>query len=122
LNASEKNVVQSILEIRERLRDAMVLAKEHTATERNRSKVWYDRKTRTRTFVPGQKVLALLPLPDKPLQARYYGPYEILEKLGPVDYRIATTDRRKTERICHINLLKLYYERDDVITKMKLSR
>ena len=112
LNTAKRNVVQYILDIRERLRDAMSLATDHAKSERSRAKVWYDRKARTRSFEPGQKVLALLPLPNKPLQTQYYGPYEVLEKLGPVDYRIATPDRRKTERICHVNLLKLYHERD----------
>jgi hypothetical protein len=55
LNAAKKNVVQ----IHERLPDAMALANEHTATESNRSKVWYDGKARKHTFAPGQKVLVL---------------------------------------------------------------
>ena len=30
-----------------------------------------------RNFEPGDKVLALLPIPGRPLQARYYGPYTV---------------------------------------------
>ena len=33
------------------------------------------------SFDPGQKVLALLLVPGNPLQARYFGPYVIKEKL-----------------------------------------
>ena len=33
-------------------------------------------------------------------------------QLGPVDYVISTPDRRKNNRVCHVNLLKEYYERD----------
>ena len=54
----------------------------------------------------GEKVLVLLPVPVKPLQAKYHGPYTVLEQLGPVDYVIATPDRRKVKRVCHVNLLK----------------
>ena len=36
----------------------------------------------------------------------------LLEQLGPVDYAIATPDRRKVKRVCHVNLLKKYFERD----------
>jgi len=36
----------------------------------------------------------------------------VLEQLGPVDYVIATPDRRKVKRVCHINLLKQYHVRD----------
>jgi len=55
----------------------------------------------------------LLPLPAYPLQAKYCGPYTILEKLGPVDYLIDTPYRRKQKRVCHVNILKLYRRRDE---------
>jgi hypothetical protein len=45
------------------------------------------------------------------LQAKYFGPYTILNKLGPVDYFIDTPGRRKTQRICH--LLKPYHRRGE---------
>jgi len=35
----------------------------------------------------------------------------VAEQVGPVDYAIATPDCRKTKRICHVNLLKKYFER-----------
>ena len=34
-------------------------------------------------------------------------------KLGPVDYRIETPDRKKAERIYHVDLLKPYRRRDE---------
>jgi len=64
-------------------------------------------------LVPGQKILALLPLPGNPLQAKYCGPYTVLEKLGLVDYLIDTPNRRKQKRVCHVNLLKLYRRRNE---------
>jgi len=80
---------------------------------RSKSKVWYDKKARSRSFEPGQEIIALLPLPGNPLQAKYCGPYTILEKLGPVDYFIDTPNRRKQKRVCHVNLLKLYKRREE---------
>jgi len=62
-------------------------------------------------FSPGEKVMVLLPIPGKPLHAKYHGPYSVVEQVGPVDYVIATPDRRKTKRVCHVNLLKKYFER-----------
>jgi len=79
------------------------------------SKTWYDKRTIARTFEVGQKVLVLLPVPGKPLHAKFYGPYTIVQKLGDVDYVVATPDRRKTSRVCHINLLKAYHERDTTL-------
>ena len=77
------------------------------------SKIWYDKKARHRSFKPDDEVMALLPLPGKPIHTKLYGPYRVLEKLGPVNYRIETPDRRKTERICYVNLLKPYRRRDE---------
>ena len=57
-------------------------------------------------------MLALLPLPRQPLQARFCGPYIVTKKVGDVNYIIHTPDRRRTERLCHVNMLKQYFERE----------
>ena len=38
----------------------------------------------------GDRVLALLPNPGKPLQARYYGPYTVDEKISDVNHIVKT--------------------------------
>ena len=40
----------------------------------------YDGDAVERSFKPGQKVLALLPVPSNPLNSRYFGPYVIQKK------------------------------------------
>ena len=35
------------------------------------------------------------------------------KKIGDVDYRVLTPDRRKSRRICHINMMKRYYDREN---------
>ena len=54
-------------------------------------KSWYDKDARNRVFKPGDKVLVFLPIPGHPLQARYFGPYE----LSDVNYVVKTPGRRK---------------------------
>ena len=54
----------------------------------------------------------LLPILGQSLQAKFHGPYAAEQRLGPVDYVISTPDRRKTKRVCHVNLLKEYYQHD----------
>jgi len=54
-------------------------------------------------------VLALLPVHGSPLEARYCGPYTVQEKSGDVNYIISTLGRRKSRRLCHINMLKRYH-------------
>ena len=76
-------------------------------------KTWYGRKAGVRSFKAGEKVMVLLPLHGNPLQARFSGPFTILEKLNEVGYIVSTPARRKSKQLCHthINMLKLYYDR-----------
>ena len=80
-------------------------------------KARYDNHVIDRKFKPGDKVLALLPIPGRPLQARYFGPYTIDKKTSDLNYIINTPGRRKTKQMCHINMLKEYFDRDSSISK-----
>ena len=111
LSTAKQNVVEFVLNTREQLRHAVEAATEHATEQRNKAKVWYDRRAVNRVFSPGEKVMVLLPVPGKPMHAKYHGPYAVVDQIGPVDYVIATPDRRKTKRVCHVNLLKKYFER-----------
>ncbi|TWW56845.1 hypothetical protein D4764_08G0008320 [Takifugu flavidus] len=64
-----------------------------------------------RMFSPGDRVLALLPIPGSPFEARFSGPYTIKRKTSDTDYLLATPDRRRSTQLCHVNLLKPYYDR-----------
>jgi len=121
LRGAKQNVVEFILGTRERLRHALDVATEHATQERSRAKRWYDRRAYQRTFQPGDKVLVLLPIPGNPLQSKFHGPYVVEQQLGPVDYVVSTPDRRKTKRICHVNLLEAYHERDPRFVTYVLS-
>ena len=63
------------------------------------------------------RFLALLPAPGKPLQARYFGPYIVKEKVSDLNYIVITPDRRKTTHLCLINMLKSYVNRDKNIVQ-----
>ena len=81
----------------------------------------YDKRARERSFEVGDEVLALLPIPGCPLQARYSGPFIVDKKLNEVDYVIATPGRRKQQRLCHINMLKLYHKRKEAPKVMVMA-
>ena len=57
--------------------------------------------------------MVFLPLHGNPLQARFCRPFTILEKLNDVDYIVSIPGRRKSKQLCHINMLKPYYDRKD---------
>lgn len=60
---------------------------------------------------PGDQVLALTPLVGSPFQAKFTGPYTVERQVSEKNYFIATPKRRKSSRLCHVNLLKPYYSR-----------
>ena len=68
-------------------------------------------------------MLALLPLPGHPLQARYYGTYVVERKVGSVDYVITTSDCRKQRQLCHINIImnRTVMVRKRVLLRLHLS-
>ena len=84
-------------------------------------KLRYDENAQDRNFEPGDKVLALLPIPGKSLKARYYGPYTVNKKLSEVSYIVNTPGRRTQKQLCHINMLKMFIDRDSsVISSVNL--
>lgn len=53
-------------------------------------KTWYDRRGELREFSVGDQVLALCPLVSSPFQAKYSGPYTVVERVSDQNYLIAT--------------------------------
>lgn len=105
------NLLDQLADLRYRLIRVNELAKTNLVKSQNKMKTWYDKRARKRSFRVGDRVLTLLPIPQQPLQARYCGLYLITRKVNDIDYVIATLDRRKAQRLCHINMLKEYQER-----------
>ena len=70
---------------------------------------WYDCRTEHHGFSPGDKVLVLMPIVGSLFQAKYTGPYNNAEKMSDLNYVVATAERKKTRRLCHVNLLKPYH-------------
>ena len=79
-------------------------------------KARYDLDSVERKFEPGQKVLALLPVPGSPLQARFFGPYVVEKKLSDLNHVLVISDRRKQRQLCHINMVKEYVDRSNSTT------
>ena len=42
------------------------------------------------------------------LSPRYYGPFEVLERIGRVAYRLAFPASTRDHNFCHVSLLKKY--------------
>ena len=111
------NLLQYVSDFRNRLSRVCEVARSNLKTSRGKMKARYDIHVIDRKFKPGDKVLALLPIPGRPLQARYFGPYTIDKKTNNLNYIIYTPGRRKNKQMCHVNMLKEYFDRDSSISK-----
>jgi len=112
LSNAKPNVIDYMLNLRQRLQECRDAALDNVKLFCGKSKRWYDKKSATRHFEPGQKVLVLLPIAGKPLEAKYQGPYVITSRVADVDYWVDMPDKRKSSRLLHVNMLKAYHERD----------
>ena len=105
------HMLKYVSDFKSRLNEACRTAKENLGTAQSKMKTWYDKRAREQQFSTGDEVLLLLPIPGSPLQAKFTGPYTVVKRLNSVDYLISTPDRRKTKRVCHVNMIKPYHER-----------
>jgi hypothetical protein len=117
VDESPLNLLQYVSDFRQKLSTACEIARGNLESVQVKMKDRYDQKTEDRSFEPGDKVLALLPIPGSPLQARYFGPYTVDKKVSDLNYVINTPGRRKQKQMCHVNMLKKYFDRDSSIDK-----
>ena len=105
------NILQYVSDFRTKLSNACEVAKANLKSAQNSMKNRDDQNSVSRTIKPGDKVLASLPVPGRPLQARYFGPYIVDKKMSDLNYVLQTLDRLTQTQLCHINMLKPYYTR-----------
>ena len=106
-----------IVDLRNRLEATCELAREALKKASDRHAAHFDRKTVPRSFQVGDQVLLLLPLKKNKLEIAWQGPYEVVERCGPCDYRILVGTKRK---IFHANLLKAYIARADPVAQVNV--
>ncbi|XP_076065323.1 uncharacterized protein LOC143039330 [Oratosquilla oratoria] len=111
-SSASKDMSKSVTDMKGKLAACWEMAKENLMSAQERMKRHYDRNAKVREFNPGDSVLALLPFQGNPLRAKFSGPYEVVKRVGELNYIVATPDRRRSQQLCHINMLKLYRERE----------
>ena len=96
------NLLQYVSDFRSKLLTACEAAKSNLEKAQGKVKQNFDKNTKERSFKSGDKVLALLPILGRPLQARYFGPHTVEKNASDINYIITTPDRRKQRQLCHI--------------------
>lgn len=108
------SVTKYLDNLKSTLSKVRTFARDNLKQAQHSMKANFDKKAKIRTFNEGDEVLAFIPAPKAPLQIKYHGPYNILQKVGDNNYVISTPDRRKSKQLIHVNLLKLYKPRAPV--------
>ena len=106
------NLLDYVLNFREKLSEAGEMAQKNLKLAQSRMKTWYDKDAIERSFDPGDKVLVLFPISGQTFHARYSGPFEVEQKVNDRNYVIKTSGCKKGTQLCHVNMLKPYYDRE----------
>uniref|UniRef100_A0A674CNJ5 Gypsy retrotransposon integrase-like protein 1 n=1 Tax=Salmo trutta TaxID=8032 RepID=A0A674CNJ5_SALTR len=109
------SVIEHVTAMQNRIATVMPIVREHMRQAQEHQRHTYNRQATLRKFQPGDKVLVLIPTVECKLLATWKGPYEVLERIGEVNYRIRQPGRRPQEQIYHINLLKAWRERETLM-------
>ncbi len=104
--AAHRSVIEHVREMRGRIDRVMPLVREHLSKAQQAQQRHYNRAAQPREFQPGDRVMVLVPTAACKFLATWQGPYTVLERIGPVMYRVRQPGRRRTEQLYHINLLK----------------
>lgn len=116
-SAPPKDLVSYINGFRHRLYEAGELAKQNLKMAQKKMKQLYDRKVEHREFSAGDQVLVLQPLIESPFPAKFFGPCNVVRRLSEQNYLIEMPNRRKSVKVCHVNLLKPYLTCDNGVTQ-----
>ncbi|XP_066937358.1 uncharacterized protein [Macrobrachium rosenbergii] len=107
----EVNIERFVEDLRGRMFSAWKFARENLELSQSIMKGNFDKKTKVRSFEPGELVLVLSMDPDSFLEPRYKGPWKVLRKLSEVNYEIEAPGSSRKCRIFHVNRLKPYHGR-----------
>ena len=72
------NLIDYVNGFHRRLHLAVKMAGDHLTAVQSKMKRHFDRRTEPRVFCPGDQVVALLPIPGSPFQAKFTGPYSVV--------------------------------------------
>ena len=106
-----KTSAEYVVNLRNRIEETCKIARENLSKAHKTQAKYFDRRTKRRVLKPGKQVLLLLPTKHNKLELTWKGPYQVLEQIGDVDYRIQMGSKSK---VFHINLMKEYLPREKI--------
>ena len=106
---THRSVLEHVEQLQARAGKIWPLVREHMQQAQREQSRTYNRGAALREFQVGEKVLVLVPTSECKFLAKWQGPYEIVEKVSPVNYKVRQPGRRRGEQIYHVNILKKWH-------------
>lgn len=108
----------------------MQVIKKNLKETQNRQKSYTDRNILFKEFQVGEQVYLRIKLKKRSLQIGSYaklmpwfsGPFSIIEKIGPVAYRLGLPTIVKVHYVFHVSLLKKYVKDVDHVIDWSISQ
>ncbi|XP_072769033.1 neuromast-expressed gpi-anchored lymphocyte antigen 6, partial [Nerophis lumbriciformis] len=104
-----RSVIDHVAQLQARARKIWPMVREHMEKAQREQAKTYNRGATLREFQVGEKVLVLVPSSECKFLARWQGPYEVIERMGPVNYKVNQPGRRKGHQIYHVNILNKWH-------------
>ncbi|XP_053486641.1 uncharacterized protein LOC128611284 [Ictalurus furcatus] len=111
-----RSIVEYVQDMQARIDRVGPIVQEHMHAAQEEQKKVYNCPAQPREFQPGDRVLLLVPSSACKFLARWQGPYTVLERRGPVNYRLQQPGKRADEKLYHVNLLKKWVEPAPVVS------
>ena len=93
-----------LVNLKEQMALTSAVVSEREKLAKAKMKVAFDKHAREKTFSVGEEVLVRKPALKSKMGDSWDGPYKILEKISPLNYKVETPGRRS--KILHVNLMK----------------
>lgn len=111
-DSDPNDVVTHLLSMRKRIPKLLQDANENTRKSQKKMKKNYDKNATPREFKAGERVLVFLPEGPSKFDNKWQGPYVVKRRINRVNYEIELPDKCKSKRIVHVNLCKIWYNRE----------
>ena len=101
-------------EMLDKLQHAFTLAKENTQLAQQKQKLYSDNKSKEPLFKIGEKVWLYTPTAVKGLSSKllhpWSGPFRVIAKTSPVNFKLQSCDDRQATQIVHANRMKMFID------------
>ncbi|GFW49877.1 retrovirus-related Pol polyprotein from transposon 17.6 [Trichonephila clavipes] len=113
---TSQSVVEYILQLNSRLKRCQDIVITRMKECQLKRKTWYDRDVVERKFVEGDLVMVLVTSKQNKLEVNWIGPGKVLSRISDTNYVIDLPGRRDRSTIYHVNLLKPYHRRPELVS------